>query len=205
MGSIPGQGTKIPHAVEQLGTRATTIELELCNSRVCVSDSQDPAWGKINPVSLDKDSAPPNKYIKELPLGKTVIYMNCLVWPLAPVAQQKRNCLQCTKRRRYRFDPWVRTIPWRRKWQPTPLFLPEKSHGWRSLVGHHPWGYKELDTTEQLRTHTPSSIPFRHCTCCYETPSICQVLHWNSQPTRNTDKTRHTGSTEWEKLRELWK
>ena len=41
-------------------------------------------------------------------------------------------------------------FPWRRKWQPTPVFLPGKSHGQRSLVGYSPWGHKELDTTEQL-------------------------------------------------------
>ena len=46
------------------------------------------------------------------------------------------------------FNPWVRKIPWRRKWQPTPVFLPGKSHGWRSLVGYSPWGRKESDTTE---------------------------------------------------------
>ena len=39
---------------------------------------------------------------------------------------------------------------WRRKWQPTPIFLPGKSHGQRSLVGYSPWGHKELDTTEWL-------------------------------------------------------
>ena len=39
---------------------------------------------------------------------------------------------------------------WRRKWQPTPVFLPGKSHGWRSLVGYSPWGHKESDTTERL-------------------------------------------------------
>ena len=39
---------------------------------------------------------------------------------------------------RHGFHPWVRKIPWRRKWQPTPGFLPEKSHGWRRLVGHSP-------------------------------------------------------------------
>ena len=39
-------------------------------------------------------------------------------------------------------------IPWRRKWQPTPVFLPGKFHGYRSLVGYSPWGHKELDTTE---------------------------------------------------------
>ena len=41
-------------------------------------------------------------------------------------------------------------FPWRRKWQPTPVFLPGESHGRRSLVGYSPWGRKELDTTERL-------------------------------------------------------
>ena len=40
--------------------------------------------------------------------------------------------------------------PWRRKWQPTPAFLPEKFHGQRSLVGCSPWGHKELDMTEHM-------------------------------------------------------
>ena len=45
--------------------------------------------------------------------------------------------------------PWVGKIPWRRKWQPTPVFWPGESHGWRSLVGYSPQGCKEFDTTEQ--------------------------------------------------------
>ena len=44
-------------------------------------------------------------------------------------------------------------LPWRRKWQPTPVLLPGKSHGLGSLVGYSPWGRKELDTTEQLHFH----------------------------------------------------
>ena len=48
------------------------------------------------------------------------------------------------------FDTWVRKIPRRRKWQPTPVFLPGESHGQRSLVGYSPWGCKESDTTELL-------------------------------------------------------
>ena len=51
------------------------------------------------------------------------------------------------------FDPWVEKISWRRKWQPTPVLLPGKSYGQRSLVGYHPWGHKESDTTEQLHFH----------------------------------------------------
>ena len=45
------------------------------------------------------------------------------------------------------------SLEWRRKWQPTPIFLPGESHGWRSLVGYSPLGGKELDTTEQLHFH----------------------------------------------------
>ena len=46
------------------------------------------------------------------------------------------------------FSPWVGKIPWRRKWQPTPVFLPGKSHGQKSLVGYSPWGHKVSDTAE---------------------------------------------------------
>ena len=50
--------------------------------------------------------------------------------------------------KRHWFDPWVEKIPWRRAWQPTPVFLPGESLGQRSLAGYRPWGCKELDTTE---------------------------------------------------------
>ena len=53
----------------------------------------------------------------------------------------KKSACQC---RRLGFDPWVRKICWSGKWQPTPVFLPRKSHGQRSLVGYSPWGHKEL-------------------------------------------------------------
>ena len=53
-------------------------------------------------------------------------------------------CLQCWSPG---IDPWVGKIPWRRKWQPTPVLLPRESHGQRSLVGYSPQGRKELDTT----------------------------------------------------------
>ena len=56
--------------------------------------------------------------------------------------------------RRHRFNPWVGKIPWRRKWQPTPVFLPGKSHGQRSLGGYNPQGHKELDVPERLSTFT---------------------------------------------------
>ena len=46
------------------------------------------------------------------------------------------------------FDPWVKKVPWRRAWQPTPKFLTGESHGWRSLAGYSPQSGKEPDTTE---------------------------------------------------------
>ena len=50
--------------------------------------------------------------------------------------------------KRCSFDPWVGKIPWRRKWQPTPVFLLEKSHGQRRQAGYSLWDGKESDTTE---------------------------------------------------------
>ena len=49
--------------------------------------------------------------------------------------------------------PTLVHYPWRRKWQPTPVFLPEKSHGQRSLEGCNLWGHKESDMSERLSTH----------------------------------------------------
>ena len=58
------------------------------------------------------------------------------------------------RRDRCEFNPYVRKIPWNRKWQPSPVFLPGKFQGQRSLEGYSPWGCKESDMTEGLRTHT---------------------------------------------------
>ena len=60
------------------------------------------------------------------------------------------SACQC---RRHRFKPWVRKIPWGKKWQPTPIVLPGKFHGQRRLVRYSPWGHKELGTIERLSTH----------------------------------------------------
>ena len=50
------------------------------------------------------------------------------------------------------FDPQVRKIPWRRKWQLTSEFLPGESHGQGHLVGYSPWGLRELDTSYRLNS-----------------------------------------------------
>ena len=68
------------------------------------------------------------------------------------MAQWVKNLPAIWRHGRHGLDPWVGTIPWRRKWQPTPAFLPEKSHRQRSLAGYSPKCCKESDVTERLST-----------------------------------------------------
>ena len=63
-------------------------------------------------------------------------------------ACQWRRCKRCD------LNPWVGKIPWRRKWQPTPVFLPGKFHRQRNLAGYSLWGHKELDTHTHTHTHS---------------------------------------------------
>ena len=63
-------------------------------------------------------------------------------------ASDKELACQCRRCKRRGFDPWVRKIPWRRKQQPTLVFLPRESHGQRSLAGYSPWGHAESDMTK---------------------------------------------------------
>ena len=56
------------------------------------------------------------------------------------MVKKKKKNFQCRRWRRHGFDPWVGKMLWRRKWQLTPVLLPGKSHGWRSLVGYSLWG-----------------------------------------------------------------
>ena len=62
----------------------------------------------------------------------------------------KESACQCRRRKRCRFNPWVGKIAWSRKWPHTPVLLPGKFHGQKTLLGRSPWGRKESDMTEQL-------------------------------------------------------
>ena len=103
-------------------------------------------------------------------------------------------------------------VTWRRRWHPTPVLLPGKSHGWRSLVGCSPWGHKESDTTERPHFHFSLSCTAEgngnplHCSCLENLrdgepgglPSLCNPIdssppgspslrfsrqeHWNGLP-----------------------
>jgi len=67
----------------------------------------------------------------------------------------KESACQC---RRCGFHPWVGKIPWRREWQPTPIMLPEKSHGAWQVTVHG--CLKELDMTQQLNNRAPQTITY---------------------------------------------
>ena len=69
-------------------------------------------------------------------------------------ASGKEPGCQCRRRKRCRFNPWVGKFPWRKAWQPTPVFLPGEFHGQRSPAGYSPWGRKESDTTEVAYDNT---------------------------------------------------
>ena len=81
-------------------------------------------------------------------------YLNVTVKYL--VAQTVKNLP--AMQQRYRFDPWVRKVVCRRKWLPSPVFLPGELLGQKSLVGCSPWGCKELDTAEQLTLYLVKDI-----------------------------------------------
>ena len=57
--------------------------------------------------------------------------------------------------------PGLRRSPWRREWQPTPVFLPGEFHGQRSLVGYSPWSHKRSDTTERLTLSLVRNVELR--------------------------------------------
>ena len=82
-------------------------------------------------------------------LGDKYHRQNCL-WSFPSGSAGKEPNCQCRRYKRHEFYPLVGKIPWKRKWQPTPVFLPGKSHEQRSLAGYSPRGHKESDTTERL-------------------------------------------------------
>ena len=81
---------------------------------------------------------------------KFYLYTHILVGGFLSCASSKEPACQWRRCKKCGFNPWIRKIPWKRKWQPTPVLLLGKFHGQRSLVGYSLWGHKELDTTEQL-------------------------------------------------------
>ena len=120
-----------------------------CQAPLSMEFSRQEYWSGLpfpSPGDLPDPGIEPGSPTLQADLLWNLLYLNLckgLPWWL----RWERICLQC---RKPRFDPWVGKIPWRRKWQSTPGFLPGKSHGQRGLVGYSPWSHKESETTEEL-------------------------------------------------------
>ena len=101
------------------------------------------------------------------------------LWPGG--TRGKEPTYQCRRHKSHRFHPWVRKIPWRWKWLPTPVFLPGESHRQRSLAGYSPWGQKESDRTEATDTHMEEGAEVWKCQAHPESslaqPKPCQQAH----------------------------
>ena len=80
------------------------------------------------------------------------------------------------------FSPWVGKIPWRRKWQPTPVFLPGKSHGRSSLSGYSPWGQKQSDTTTKQQQGCFGPRPQARRVHLLVPPSACRSIFFSQNP-----------------------
>ena len=113
-----------------------------------IPGGSSPCWQSTGWVGESKDFYSPGTYIVIFSLQ---VYKS---WGFPGGASGKESACQHRRRKRCRFDPWVRKVPWRMKWQSTPVFLSGESHGQRSLVGYSQRDCKESDMTDGLRTHS---------------------------------------------------
>ena len=111
-------------------------------------------WG--NPVSSKSISASfPIAFSHFVSVCRVLVNLTVFQRVFPRWCSGKESPWQC---RRCRSDPWVGKIPWRRKWQPIPVFFPGEVHGQRNLVGYSLWGRKEPDMTEHSCPHSVSNF-----------------------------------------------
>ena len=94
------------------------------------------------------------------------------------MAKKEFTC-QCRKCKRHRFNPWVGKIPWRRKWQPIPVFLPGEFHGQRSLVGCSPWAHRvahQACVRARVCTHTHLHTGSQFSSVTQLCPTLCDSM-----------------------------
>ena len=92
----------------------------------------------------------------------TLFYFLCIPQPLPTLPQGYHLTRWCSGKESASHCRRLVFNPWRRKWQPTPVLLPGKSHGRRAIVGYSPWGHKESDMTERLHfTSLPPYNPYK--------------------------------------------
>ena len=110
-------------------------------------------------------------------------------WP-----SDKDSACQCRKHRRLRFSPWVRKIPWRRKWQHTPVFLPGKSHRQRNLVGYSPVQFSHSVVSNSLQPH---GLQHARLPCPSPTSRACSYSYPLSQWCHPTISPSVHGYSPW--------
>ena len=113
-------------------------------------------------------------------MGKKILNFKCTYLTLSLSTFKLNSRIQG-------LDPWVEMIHWRRKWKLTPVFLPGKSHGQRSLGVYSPWGHQESDTTKWLKIKK-----------CGSNTLVWVLLRPSS---RKTDHEPLKGNSAWEEER----
>ena len=108
------------------------------------------------------------------------IVLGCHMLGLSWWFSGKESACQCKRCRRCWFDPWVRKILWRRKWQPVPVFLPRKIPWTEELADYSPWGHERV--RDNLWLNNPSATSHVHCNVyffIYFLFVVNFVIHWN--------------------------
>ena len=118
---------------------------------------------------------PPRLY-PHLPLHYPILSSNYLLFSKSNMGfprwcSGKESACRCRKCKRRGFNPWMGKIPWSRKWQPTPVFLPGKFHGQRSLVGYSPWSAKSQTLMSTHANPICFHVPF--ASTLYTSSSPC--------------------------------
>ena len=138
-------------------TKQFTICRSLVSDLVCINSFNPHKSRLVNYPSRQSFS---DTCLFPLPAVTTLvrdirIFCPCFLMGFPSGTGGKEHTCQCRRQKRHRFSLWVGKIPWSRKWQLTPVFLPGKFHGQRSLVGYSQWGHKESDTTEVTQSSFP--------------------------------------------------
>ena len=122
-----------------------------------MGSSRQEFWSGL-PFQLQKLLSPASEVLESSSFTRRDGHFYFLKYPCAQANRLQGGTGQCRNCRSPEFNPQARNVPWRRESQPTPVFLPEESHGQKSLEGYSSWGCKESVTTEHAHLPRPITI-----------------------------------------------